>query len=90
MAKTIPHRELRNNSSVILREVQSGETFQITNNGKVVAVLIPPPAVPTTEVPVRRASIIGGFDQIRIELVEPEQVRNESVEETIDFLRGDR
>ena len=41
MARTIAHRELRNNSSAILREVQSGETFTIPNHGEVVAVLTP-------------------------------------------------
>ena len=38
----IPHRELRNNSSAILRRVAEGESFEITNHGEVVAVLSPP------------------------------------------------
>jgi prevent-host-death family protein len=41
MVKTIPHRELRNNSSAVLRRVQAGETFRVTNHGEVVAVLSP-------------------------------------------------
>ncbi|HEX4443823.1 MAG TPA: type II toxin-antitoxin system prevent-host-death family antitoxin [Galbitalea sp.] len=90
MAKTIPHRELRNNSSEILREVQSGETFRITNNGKVVAVLTPPPPIATTEVPVRRATIKGRFDQIRVVRVEPQAPINETTHETLDYLRGDK
>jgi prevent-host-death family protein len=40
--RTIPHRELRNNSSRILEEVKNGEIIQVTNHGEVVAVLIPP------------------------------------------------
>ena len=40
--KTIPHRELRNHSSDVLRRVQAGETIQVTNHGEVVAVLSPP------------------------------------------------
>jgi prevent-host-death family protein len=41
--RTIPHRELRNGSSEILRRVQAGETpFQITNHGEMVAVLSQP------------------------------------------------
>ncbi|MFT4135014.1 type II toxin-antitoxin system Phd/YefM family antitoxin [Microbacterium sp.] len=44
MARTIPHRELRNNSSRILDEVRRGETIHITNHGVVVATLIPPQA----------------------------------------------
>jgi prevent-host-death family protein len=42
VAKTIPHRELRNHSSDVLRRVQAGETIQVTNHGEVVAVLVPP------------------------------------------------
>ena len=42
MARTIPHRELRNHSSEVLRRVQAGETIQVTNHGEVVAVLSPP------------------------------------------------
>jgi prevent-host-death family protein len=39
---TIPHRELRNQSSKILERVKNGETIEVTNNGEVAAVLIPP------------------------------------------------
>ena len=42
MPMTIPHRELRNNSSAVLRDVQAGETVYVTNNDEVVAVLVPP------------------------------------------------
>ncbi len=42
MARTIPHRELRNNSSKILEEVRNGETIHITNHGEIVATLVPP------------------------------------------------
>ncbi|MFF2245860.1 type II toxin-antitoxin system Phd/YefM family antitoxin [Arthrobacter sp. NPDC058130] len=43
---TIPHRELRNQSSKILERVKSGETIEVTNNGDVAAVLIPPSSSP--------------------------------------------
>ena len=42
LMERIPHRELRNNSSEILRRVAAGESFEITNNGEVVGVLSPP------------------------------------------------
>lgn len=84
MVKTIPHRELRNNSSAVLREVQSGETFQITNNGKVVAVLKPSPPAITTDVRMRHATIRGGFDELpKVQLDHP-------IQETFDDLRGER
>lgn len=37
----IPHRELRNNSTEILRRVEAGEAFAITNHGRPVARLVP-------------------------------------------------
>ncbi len=37
----IAHRELRNNSSSILARVGAGESFEITNNGVVKAVISP-------------------------------------------------
>lgn len=40
--RTIPHRELRNNSSEILAAVKAGETIEVTNNGQVAAILGPP------------------------------------------------
>lgn len=47
--ETIPHRELRNDSSRVLARVQAGERFVITNRGRPVAVLAPP-APPSTEI----------------------------------------
>jgi prevent-host-death family protein len=43
---TIPHRELRNQSSKILERVKNGETIDVTNNGEITATLIPPSASP--------------------------------------------
>ena len=43
---TIPHRELRNQSSKILDRVKNGETIDVTNNGEIAATLIPPSASP--------------------------------------------
>lgn len=40
--RTIPHRELRNNSSQVLADVRGGETIAVTNNGEVAAILVPP------------------------------------------------
>ncbi|MGB8384460.1 MAG: type II toxin-antitoxin system prevent-host-death family antitoxin [Dermatophilaceae bacterium] len=39
--ETIPHRELRNNSSAVLARVASGESIAVTNHGRVAAVIAP-------------------------------------------------
>jgi len=70
--KTIPHRELRNRSSDVLRRVQAGETIQVTNHGEVVAVLSPAAVGSTPRV--ARAKRRGGFATIpRVRSVETTQ-----------------
>jgi prevent-host-death family protein len=41
--KTIGIRDLRQRASVVLREVEGGETFEVTDRGRPVAVLSPRP-----------------------------------------------
>jgi prevent-host-death family protein len=41
MDTTISQRELRNDSGVIMRRVEQGETFTVTRNGRPVADLVP-------------------------------------------------
>ncbi len=84
MPRTIPHRELRNNSSAVLREVQAGETVYVTNHGEVVAVLVPPPRAADTSLRIRRATIRGRFAEL------PRTSITESVRDVLDELRGDR
>ncbi len=88
MDRTIPHRELRNKSSAVLREVQSGTTFRITNHGEVVAILTSPDTPPVTPpalgLRVWPAKIRGRFSELeRTQLDIPTQ-------EIMDELRGDR
>lgn len=84
MTRTIPHRELRNNSSAILRDVQAGESIEISNHGEVVAILVPPTQRGSASLRVRRARKQGGFASLRrVRLDRP-------VQESIDELRGDR
>ena len=83
MARTIPHRELRNDSSAVLRAVQNGETIEVTNNGEVVAILVPPPRKPGASLRMRRATAHGGFAALpRVRVSHP-------VQEDLDDLRGD-
>jgi prevent-host-death family protein len=59
--KTIPHRELRNNSTKILRSVQSGESYEVTDNGEVVALLTPPTSADLRGARFRVPLSRGGF-----------------------------
>lgn len=84
MSRTIPHRELRNNSSAVLRDVQAGETIEVTNHGTVVAVLVPPATGSTSPLRVVAAMRSGGFATLtRVHLGRP-------VQEVLDDLRGER
>lgn len=79
MAKTIPHRELRNHSSDVLRRVQAGETMLVTNHGEVVAVLSPPAqGLPPRIVPAKQR---GGFASI------PRVRTTESIRDALGALR---
>ena len=84
MSRTIPHRELRNNSSAVLRDVQAGETIVVTNHGTVLALLVPPEAGLLSALPVVVATRSGGFATLlRVHLGRP-------VQEVLDDLRGER
>lgn len=77
----IAHRDLRNRSSEILRAVAAGESFEITNHGDVVAILSPPQG---RRLRIRPATRHGGWDELeRYEV-------DETVQEMLDDLRGDR
>jgi prevent-host-death family protein len=79
---TLAHRELRNRSAEVLRRVQAGETFQVTNHGDVVAVLSPVHGVPGPRL--RAASAQGGFaslPRVRVDV---------STAALLDDLRGER
>lgn len=84
MARTIQHRELRTNSSAILREVSDGATIEISDHGEVVAVLVPPAQRPRDSLRVHKATRNGGFATLR------RAQRARPVQESIDELRGER
>ncbi|BBH17950.1 hypothetical protein Back2_22370 [Nocardioides baekrokdamisoli] len=79
---TLSQRELRNNSAQVLRDVEAGQSFIITNHGRPVGRLVPiqelglPIAVPAN--PIRPATEIVGHKVDR------------SSAEILDELRADR
>lgn len=62
MTERLAHRDLRNRSSEILRNVSAGGTYEITNHGKVVALLSPP--APDGALRIRRATNRRPFAEI--------------------------
>ena len=66
--KTIPQRELRNQISRVLRQVEAGERLRITVDGRAVADLVPVGGIHRTYVPrdevvhlIARAPLDPGF-----------------------------
>jgi len=47
--RIVTHREMRNQSGDILRQVAAGETIQVTNNGQVAALIVPPGTDPLVD-----------------------------------------
>lgn len=84
MVRRSPHRELPNNSSVVLRAVQTGETIQVANHGTVVAVLVPPASGGGADVAVVRGTRRGSFSGL------PRTGLDHPVQEVLDDLRGER
>lgn len=81
MPERLAHRDLRNRSSEVLREVAAGATYEVTNHGEVVAVLSPPAR--GTNLRIRKARFHGGFSGLaRVR-------RDQSVQEVLDDLRGE-
>lgn len=66
--ETVTHREMRNNSGEILRRVEAGESVQVTNNGRVAALIVPPASDTLTALAQR--------GQLRRALREPSSLRN--------------
>lgn len=84
MTKAIPHRELRNSSSEVLRQVLAGATIEVTNHGEVVAILVPRSRLGGSAPCVRRAEHQGGFPALpRVPLDVP-------LQDILDDLRGER
>lgn len=84
MPEKLAHRDLRNRSAEILREVQNGAAYEITNHGEVVAVLSPAREHNRADLRIRKARRRGGFATL-------ERVRRANpVLQAVDALRGDR
>lgn len=82
MTEQLAHRDLRNRSAEILRDVAAGASYEITNHGEVVALLTPP--APDGRIRIRRASVHRPFAEIQ-------RTRSaESTQSALEDLRGER
>lgn len=59
--KTISQRELRNESSAVLRQVELGATFRVTNRGSPVATLSPVEVTAADELTLREGTQVMTF-----------------------------
>lgn len=88
--RTISHRELRNNSSEVLRAVSAGESLEVTNHGEVAAVLVPPSLTPYERL-VAAGKVRGPRKDQPVDLRGIRRVTVPvSSEEIIGDVRGDR
>ena len=86
---TIPHRQLRNESSKILERVKNSETINVTNNGDIAATLIPPSLTAFDRM--MRAGAIRPAIADRVDFRSIRRVSSAvTTASTIDDLRGDR
>ncbi|WP_371744588.1 type II toxin-antitoxin system Phd/YefM family antitoxin [Georgenia sp. TF02-10] len=86
--ETITHRQLRHDSSRVLARVAAGESFVVTNHGKVAAVIVPPP-----ETELDRLAAAGSLSPARSTrrpLTELPRATNLTSREVLEDLRGDR
>ncbi|MGI9156563.1 MAG: type II toxin-antitoxin system Phd/YefM family antitoxin [Marmoricola sp.] len=81
--KTVSHRELRNQSAQVLREVAGGETYTVTNHGTPVARLSPPVEESDLRC-VRPAKARLSYSEMR------RVALRSATSEILDDLRGDR
>ncbi|MPQ98607.1 type II toxin-antitoxin system prevent-host-death family antitoxin [Modestobacter sp. I12A-02628] len=90
--ESISHREMRNNSSEVLRRVAAGESFVITNNGEPAALLSPPrPPLSRFDEMVATGEIIPAAHELDVAaLPEPMDLEGPSTAELIAELRGRR
>lgn len=82
--RAISQRELRNDSAEIIRALGRGESFRLTNRGRVVGRVVPDSAAELDDLMVRRGR--RDMDFADFEPITSE----ESTEDVLRELRGDR
>lgn len=86
--ESIPHRELRNNSSAVLARVRSGESLAVTNHGVITAILSPPGSSELTRL--EAAGQVRGPRTAAPDFTLIRRARGVGSRELLDDVRGDR
>ncbi|WP_147917475.1 type II toxin-antitoxin system Phd/YefM family antitoxin [Ruania zhangjianzhongii] len=86
--ESIPHRQLRNESSRVLARVAKGESFTVTNHGEAAAVIGPPGARPLDDL--AAAGRLRPPRPDRRSLRDLQRTKNVTSAELLEDLRGDR
>ena len=84
MTNTLTHRDLRNSSGEVLRAVEAGEAYTVTNHGRPVARLVPITDVDAGLPLHRPATAQGGFSRLARHSISTPSAG------TLDELRGER
>jgi prevent-host-death family protein len=87
--RVITHRELRNNSSEVLRAVQAGEIIEVTNHGAAAAILVPPSLTPYERLVAAGKVRAAGERPVDLRRI-PRARLDQTTAEVIADLRGDR
>jgi prevent-host-death family protein len=85
--RTIPQRELRNDSGRVLADVAAGETIEVTSNGTVMAVMVPPRLSPV-ERGLRDGTVRPARHRGRVSDL-PRVAASESIQHALDEMRAD-
>ena len=86
---SITHRELRNNSSAVLRRVAAGQTLVLTNDGEPVALLSPIASSSRRRV-VSQGRLRLAAEPLDVASLPPAQPSTASLDELLADERGDR
>lgn len=86
--RTIPQRELRNDSAKILAEVEAGATITVTRNGRPAAVLVPPQRT-IIDRALSSGNVIPAGPRVRLADL-PRGTSAETIAAALDDLRGEK
>lgn len=86
--EVVTHREMRNRSGDILRRVQAGESFLVSNHGQPAAVIGPPPSGSALDELLRRGDARAALTDASVLGTVKAATSVASTREILDDVRG--